>query len=198
MTTKILVLYYSRNGSVRAMMHEIVKGVESVHACEAMIRTVPPVAPMTEAHQHEAPEEKHLYVTVEDLKSCHGLIMGSPTRFGNMAAPLKYFWDTTGKEWFSGTLIGKPAAFFTSTSTMHGGQETTLLSMMIPLLHHGAILVGVPASVPETLSTQTGGSFYGATHVAGTAGSAALSQEEITICRALGKRLAEVATKLSR
>ncbi|MCD6048540.1 MAG: NAD(P)H-quinone oxidoreductase [Gammaproteobacteria bacterium] len=196
MSTKILVLYYSRGGSVRKMAEEIARGIESIADCEAMLRTVPPVATITEKQAHQTTAEKDPYASLEDLKICDGLAVGSPTRFGNMAAPMKYFWDTTGDDWFSGTLIGKPAAVFTSTATMHSGQESTLLSMMIPLLHHGLLIVGVPASEAASLSTKTGGSFYGPTHFAGPNNDPNLSEDEIKICRSLGKRLAEVSVKL--
>lgn len=198
MTCKLLVLYYSRSGSVRNMAREIARGIESVSDCEAMLRTVPPVAFINDDQEKQLPKQDDLYVSLQDLEECDGLALGSPTRFGNMAAPMKLFWDGTTKHWFSGTLIGKPACVFTSSATAHSGQESTLLSMMIPLLHHGLLILGVPASEAAVLSTKTGGSFYGASHVAGSDDSSTLSQEEITICRALGKRLAEVASKLKQ
>lgn len=197
MSCRILVLYYSRNNSVLHLAEEIAAGIENISSCEAFLRTVPPVAPLTEGINHQTDNSSpHEFVTLDDLKICDGLALGSPTRFGNMAAPMKYFWDTTTAEWFSGTLINKPAAVFTSTASLHCGQETTLLSMMLPLWHHGMILLGVPASEATVLSTSTGGSFYGATHVSGANADPTLSAEEIKICRTLGKRLAEVALKL--
>jgi len=198
MSIKILVMYYSRGGSVKNLAQAIVRGVESVPDCEAMLRTVPSVVAVGEKQETNTSVSQELYVTLEDLKACDGLAVGSPTRFGNMASPMKYFWDTTGGEWFAGTLIGKPASVFTSSSTLHCGQESTLLSMMIPLLHHGLMIVGVPASEANVLNTKTGGSFYGPTHHAGSSNSPALSNEENDICIALGKRLAEVAKKLKQ
>ncbi len=195
MENKILILYYSRTGAVKSMAQKVAQGVESVKDCEAVLRTVP----FSEADQiHHATKHEALdpFVTLDDLKNCDGLVMGSPTRFGNMAAGLKNFWDTTASIWFSGALINKPAGLFTSTSTMHSGQESTLLTMMIPLLHHGMIIVGVPASEPDTLSTRTGGSFYGATHFAGGQDNLPLSEEEIRICIALGKRVANISKKM--
>jgi NAD(P)H dehydrogenase (quinone) len=193
MTCKILVLYYSRTGSINNMAKEIAYGIEQISDCEAILRTVPAIAPVNSAEKIEAVESNDPYVTLQDLDMCDGLALGSPTRFGNMAAPMKYFWDTTTAHWFSGSLINKPAALFTSTASMHCGQESTLLTMMIPLLHHGMILVGVPASESAVLSTTTGGSFYGATHVAGSNANPILSADEIKVCRTLGKRLATTA-----
>jgi NAD(P)H dehydrogenase (quinone) len=196
--TEILVLFYSRNGSTAKLARQIARGVESVPGVIARLRTVPPVSAETEKVAPSVPEDGAVYVQHKDLKECAGLIMGSPTRFGNMAAPLKYFLDGTSAEWLSGTLSGKPAAVFTSTSTMHGGQEATLLSMMIPLLHQGMLLVGVPYTEPALSSTQAGGTPYGASHVAGTGKSPnALSKEEETLAQALGKRVAEIAVRLS-
>jgi NAD(P)H dehydrogenase (quinone) len=196
--TEILVLFYSRNGSTAKLARQIARGVESVPGVTARLRTVPPVSAETEKVAPSVPEDGAVYAQHKDLKECAGLIMGSPTRFGNMAAPLKYFLDGTSAEWLSGTLAGKPAAVFTSTSTMHGGQEATLLSMMIPLLHQGMLLVGVPYTEPALSSTQAGGTPYGASHVAGTGKSPnALSKEEETLAQALGKRVAEIAVRLS-
>lgn len=193
----ILVLYYSRNGSVAAMAREICRGVESAGAI-ARLRTVPPVSTVTEASQPEIPLDGPVYVSHDDLRDCAGLILGSPTRFGNMAAPLKYFLDTSSGPWLSGVLAGKPAAVFTSTSTQHGGQESTLLTMMLPLFHHGMLLAGIPYTEPALSSTQSGGTPYGASHVAGSgAGPAALSRDELTLCHALGRRVALVAQKLA-
>lgn len=192
----ILVLYYSRYGNTAKMAEEVVRGVESVSGIEARLRTVPPVSPTIEATETSIPNEGPPYVTLDDLKNCAGLALGSPTRFGNMAAPLKYFLDSTVELWLSGALISKPAGCFTSTASMHGGQETTLLSMMLPLLHHGALIVGVPYSQPELVQTTTGGTPYGPSHVAGIDAKLALSEHEIKLCRALGKRLAELALKL--
>jgi NAD(P)H dehydrogenase (quinone) len=193
----ILVLYYSRNGSVAAMAREVCRGVESAGAI-ARLRTVPPVSTVTEATQPEIPQDGPVYVSHDDLRDCAGLILGSPTRFGNMAAPLKYFLDTTSGPWLSGVLAGKPAAVFTSTSSMHGGQESTLLSMMLPLFHHGMLLAGIPYTEPALSSTLAGGTPYGASHVAGTASSPnALTRDELTLCHALGRRVAQVALKLA-
>ena len=194
---EILILYYSRGGSVARLARHIARGVEEA-GCTARLRTVPVVAPVTQIAAAVVPEEGAPYVELKDLAECAGLILGSPTRFGNMAAPLKYFLDSTGADWISGTLVGKPAAFFTSTSTMHGGQESTLLSMMLPLLHHGAIIVGIPFTEPLLSSTRTGGTPYGASHVAGNDDKAPISEEEKLLARALGRRLAETARKLAQ
>lgn len=196
--TEILVLFYSRNGSTAKLARQIARGVESVEGVRARLRTVPPVSAETEQVAPAVPEEGAVYVQHRDLKECAGLIMGSPTRFGNMAAPMKYFLDGTSALWLSGSLVGKPAAVFTSTSTMHGGQESTLLSMMTPLFHHGMVLVGVPYSEPALSSTERGGTPYGASHVAGTGKSPqALARDEETLALALGKRVAEIAVKLA-
>jgi len=193
----ILVLYYSRNGSVAAMAREICRGVEAAGAI-ARLRTVPPVSTVTEATQPDIPDDGPIYVSHDDLRACSGLILGSPTRFGNMAAPLKYFLDTTSGPWLAGALAGKPAAVFTSTSTQHGGQESTLLGMMLPLLHHGMVISGIPYSEPALSSTQSGGTPYGASHVAGTGSSPApLTRDEAALCQALGRRVATLARKLS-
>ena len=193
----ILVLYYSRSGSVARLARHIARGIGEVDGMVARIRSVPPVAPITETAAPPVPEDGAPYVDKRDLAECVGLAIGSPTRFGNMAAPLKHFFDTLGTEWASGTLVGKPAAVFTSTSTMHGGQESTLLSMMTPLLHHGCILVGIPYTEPALTSTRSGGTPYGASHVAGGKDDIEPTAEEAQLARALGKRLAGVAAKLS-
>jgi NAD(P)H dehydrogenase (quinone) len=192
----ILILYYSRNGSVAQLARQIARGVEE-GGLTARLRTVPVVAPVTEASAPPVPDDGAPYVDKRDLAECAGLILGSPTRFGNMAAPVKYFIDTLGAEWASGTLVGKPAAVFGSSATMHGGQESTLLTMMVPLLHHGMVLVGLPFTETRLSSTRSGGSPYGATHVAGADASPELSDDEKHLARALGKRVAEVARKLS-
>jgi NAD(P)H dehydrogenase (quinone) len=193
----ILVLYYSRGGSVARLARHIARGIGEVDGMIARIRSVPPVAPITETAAPPVPEDGAPYVDKRDLAECVGLAIGSPTRFGNMAAPMKHFFDTLGTEWASGTLVGKPAAVFTSTSTMHGGQESTLLSMMTPLLHHGCILVGIPYTEPALTSTRSGGTPYGASHVAGSKDDIEPTAEEAQLARALGKRLAGVAAKLS-
>lgn len=193
----ILILYYSRSGAVALLARQIARGVEEA-GCTARLRTVPQLAPTTQVAAAAVPEEGAPYVEKKDLAECAGLILGSPTRFGNMAAPLKHFLDSTGAEWVSGTLVGKPAAVFTSTSSMHGGQESTLLSMMLPLLHHGALIVGIPFTEPLLGSTRTGGTPYGASHVAGNDGQLPLSEEEKSLARALGRRVAQTARKLAR
>jgi len=195
--TEILVLYYSAGGSVRDMAHLIARGTTQVTGASARLRTVPPVAPRTQVTEPPVPDEGAPYVELTDLEQCSGLVLGSPTRFGNMAAPLKYFLDTTGALWAKGTLAGKPAAVFTSTASLHGGQETTLTSMMLPLLHHGMLIVGLPYTLPEVNHTASGGGPYGASHWAGTADDKPLSDDERTLCLALGKRLAEAAVKLA-
>jgi NAD(P)H dehydrogenase (quinone) len=192
----ILVLYYSRNGSVKQMAQYIARGIESIPGTEAKIRTVPPVSPTTEATAPSIPDNGAPYVTLEDLKECAGLALGSPTRFGNMAAPMKYFLDQTSGLWLSGHLINKPAVVFSSTSTLHGGQESTLLSMMLPLFHLGFVMLGLPYTEPDLNTTQTGGTPYGASHVAGISGKNPISEEEQRLCIALGKRLADIAGKL--
>jgi NAD(P)H dehydrogenase (quinone) len=194
---EILVLYYSRNGSTARLARQVARGVESVAGVGARLRTVPPVAPETEKTLPPVPEDGAPYAQHKDLKECAGLILGSPTRFGNMAAPMKHFLDTTGALWLSGGLVGKPAAVFTSTGTMHGGQESTLLSMMTPLFHHGMLLVGLPYTEAALSSTQSGGTPYGASHVAGTGKAPnALSNDEGTLAVALGRRVAELALRL--
>ncbi len=193
----ILILYYSRNGSVAQLARQVARGVEE-GGLTARLRTVPMVAPVTQTAAPAVPEDGAPYVEKKDLAECAGLILGSPTRFGNMAAPVKHFIDTLGGEWVSGTLVGKPAAVFTSSATMHGGQESTLLTMMVPLIHHGMLIVGLPFTETRLSSTRTGGSPYGATHVSGPDASPDLSEDEKHLARALGKRVAEVAGKLAR
>jgi len=193
----ILVLFYSATGSVRRLADAVARGVESVDGMRARVRTVPKVAPVTEKAAPAVPPEGAPYVEAGDLAECAGIALGSPTRFGNMAAPLKYFIDGLGPEWARGTLAGKPAAVFTSTSTIHGGNEATLLAMMLPLLHHGMLIVGIPYTEPELNSTRTGGTPYGATHVSGTANDRPVSDEESKLAFALGKRLATVAKRLA-
>jgi len=193
---EILVLYYSRHGNVAAMAHTVARGVETVPGMQARLRTVPPVSTVCEAIQDTIPEQGPPFATVDDLQACHGLALGSPTRFGNMAAPLKYFLDGTATQWLAGALTGKPAAVFTSTSSMHGGQETTLLSMMLPLLHHGMILLGIPYRETDLVHTASGGTPYGASHLAGPDSKRPLTEEEKRLCLALGKRLAETARAL--
>jgi NAD(P)H dehydrogenase (quinone) len=195
--TEILILYYSQGGAVRDMAQQIARGVEIVSGAKARIRTVPKVSTVCEATAPDIPDSGAPYVELADLEECAGLAVGSPTRFGNMAAPLKYFLDGTSGLWLKGSLIGKPAAVFTSSASMHGGNEATLLSMMIPLLHHGMVIVGLPYSNPELVSTTGGGTPYGASHVAGPNDDAPLSDAEKKLCIALGKRLAETALKLS-
>ncbi|QNK02513.1 NAD(P)H:quinone oxidoreductase [Dyella telluris] len=197
MSHDILVLYYSRSGHTAQLARLIARGVEEVPGMRARLRQVPPVAPVTEVAQPPEPDAGAPYVTREDLAECAGLALGSPTRFGNMAAPLKYFLDSTGAEWASGVLAGKPAAVFTATSTMHGGQESTLLTMALPLLHHGMLLVGLPYTEPALTATLSGGTPYGASHVAGPKGDNAISEHERELARALGRRLADVARRLA-
>jgi NAD(P)H dehydrogenase (quinone) len=194
---ELLVLYYSRHGAIREMARLVARGIEQVPGASARLRTVPQVASVTTVAQPAIPEAGAPYCEIADLEQCAGIALGSPTRFGNMAAPMKHFWDGTGALWLKGALAGKPAAVFTSTSSLHGGQETTLLSMMLPLMHHGMLLVGLPYTMPELSTTQTGGTPYGASHVAGSASDRPLSAEEKTLCIALGRRLAEIAVKLS-
>lgn len=193
----ILVLYYSRHGSVKQMAQYIARGVESVHQMEARIRTVPNVSPHTEASESAVPESGAPYATLEDLKNCAGLALGSPTRFGNMAAPMKYFIDQTTSLWVAGSLVDKPAMVFSSTASLHGGQESTLLSMMVPLFHLGFVMAGIPYTNNELNITTTGGTPYGATHVTGSDGKNPISTEEQHLCVAAGKRLAMLAGKLN-
>ena len=195
--TEVLVLYYSRHGATAELARQAARGVESVDDVEARVRTVPQVSTVAEASEPDIPGSGPPYVTLEDLKECQGLIVGSPTRFGNMAAPLKYFLDSTGSLWLSGDLAGKPAGVLTSTSTMHGGQESTLITMMLPLLHHGMLIVGVPYTEPALTKTKSGGTPYGASHVANYDGPPKLTKEEKELAQVLGKRVAEVAAKLS-
>ena len=192
----VLVLYYSRYGATAEMARRIARGVEEVSGIEARLRTVPPVSTVCEATQDSVPDSGAPYATVEDLKDCAGLALGSPTRFGNMAAPVKYYLDGTSSLWLTGSLVGKPAAVFTSTSSLHGGQETTLTSMMLPLLHHGMLLLGLPYSEPELLTTTAGGTPYGASHLAGPESNLPLTEEEARLCSALGRRLATAALRL--
>jgi NAD(P)H dehydrogenase (quinone) len=194
----ILVLYYSRRGAVAQMAQQIARGIGSVGGVEARVRTVPEVSPQHEATGDAIPADGPPYVTLADLEDCIGLALGSPTRFGNMAAPLKYFLDTTGAQWLSAALAGKPAAVFTSSSSMHGGQETTLVSMMLPLLHHGMVLLGLPYTEEALMRTASGGTPYGASHVAGARSDLALSADERILCQALGRRLARTALALAR
>ncbi|WP_375122549.1 NAD(P)H:quinone oxidoreductase [Pseudomonas sp. LW8] len=194
-TPYILVLYYSRNGSTNEMARQIARGVEQA-GMEARLRTVPAISTECEAVAAEIPAEGALYASLDDLKKCAGLALGSPTRFGNMAAPLKYFLDGTSNLWLTGALVGKPAGVFTSTASLHGGQETTLLSMMLPLLHHGMLITGLPYSESALLETEGGGTPYGASHHAGADGKNGLDQHEVALCRALGLRLAKTAQKL--
>lgn len=194
----VLVLYYSRTGSVAQLANLIARGVESVLGIEARIRTVPPISTVCEAVDSPVPSEGAPYVSLEDLKHCSGLALGSPTRFGNMAAPLKYFLDTTSALWLEGALIDKPAGVFSSSGSWHGGQETTLLSMMLPLLHHGMLMVGLPYSIEELSHTQTGGTPYGPTHVAGIDNKMPISHEEKKLAIAFGARIAEVALKMEK
>lgn len=195
--TEILILYYSRGGSVAELARHIARGVEEVDGCRARLRTVPAVAPVTQHAAPGVPDVGAPYVEKRDLAECSGLILGSPTRFGNMAAPVKHFLDSTGAEWASGALVGKPGAVFTSTASMHGGQESTLLSMMIPLLHHGLVLVGIPYTEPLLSSTREGGTPYGASHVAGADDQPRSSDAERTLARVLGRRVADLARRLS-
>ena len=196
MSRDILVLYYSRHGAVKQMAQLFARGIEQIPGAGARLRTVPPVSAVTEARAPAVPESGAPYVELADLAECAGLALGSPTRFGNMAAPLKAFWDSTSELWLNGALEGKPAAVFTSTSTMHGGQETTLISMMLPLLHHGMLIVGLPYTEPELTTTRSGGTPYGASHTAGTASDEPLTEHEKKLCIAQGRRLARIALKL--
>jgi NAD(P)H dehydrogenase (quinone) len=193
----VLVLYYSATGSVRALAQSLARGVDSVEGMHARVRTVPKVATVIEAPAPAVPPDGPPYAEARDLEDCVALALGSPTRFGNMAAPLKHFIDGLGPEWARGTLAGKPAAVFSSTASMHGGQEATLLSMMLPLLHHGMFIVGLPYTEPDLNATRSGGAPYGATHVSGAANDRPVSDEEARLAFALGKRLAAAAKKLS-
>lgn len=193
----ILVLFYSSNGAVRALAESVARGIETVEGMRSRVRTVPRVSPVTEVAAPAVPPSGPPYVEPRDLEECAALALGSPTRFGNMAAPVKHFLDTLGGEWTRGTLAGKPAAVFTSTSSMHGGQEATLLTMMVPLLHHGMVIVGIPYTEPDLNTTRGGGTPYGASHVAGPLGDLPVSDEEKRLAFALGRRLAGVARKLA-
>lgn len=195
--TEILVLYYSRHGSTAELAAQVARGVNSVEGATAKVRTVPTVSPETEAVSDSIPDSGAPYATLADLQSCDGLVLGSPTRFGNMAAPLKYFLDGTAGVWMAGQLEGKPAGVFTSTSSMHGGQETTLLTMALPLLHHGMLLAGVPYSEPALNGTTSGGTPYGASHVAAEQGQTTPTKDEAAIAQTLGKRIADIAARLN-
>lgn len=194
----ILILYYSRYGAVAEMANQIARGVAEITGMEARVRTVPKVSTVCEATEEDIPADGAPYATLEDVRDCAGIILGSPTRFGNMAAPLKYFIDGMSSLWLSGGLAGKPAAVFSSTSSLHGGQEATLLTMMVPLLHHGAIIVGLPFTETDLLTTQSGGTPYGPTHLAGSESKNPLTEEEKRLCKALGKRMALIAEKLMK
>ncbi len=193
---EILVLYYSQSGHVSNMAEHIARGVETVEGCSAKLRTVPEISTVCEAVEDTIPQQGHLYVSHDDLKHCDGLALGSPTRFGNMAAPLKYFIDKSSDIWLSGSLIGKPAGVFTSTGSLHGGQESTLLSMMLPLMHHGMMILGLPYSESTLMTTTDGGTPYGASHLAGHNNDRTLSEQEAQLCHALGKRIANTAKAL--
>lgn len=194
----ILVLYYSRHGSTHQLARLIAQGIDSVSGCEARIRTVPAISTVTESTAPSIPTDGAPYVELSDFKECAGLALGSPTRFGNMASAMKYFWDGTAADWVSGTLCGKPACVFTSTGSLHGGQESTLLSMMLPLMHHGMLIMGLPYTHPELMSTKSGGSPYGATHWSGLDGKLPMTEDTRTLAIALGKRLAETALQLQK
>ena len=191
------MLYYSQGGAVKQLAQFVARGIEQVPGVKARLRTVPKVAPITQQIAPAVPDSGAPYAELKDLQECIGLALGSPTRFGNMAAPLKYFWDSSGELWLNGTLAGKPASVFTSTGSQHGGQETTLISMMLPLLHHGMLIVGLPYTESTLSATTSGGSPYGASHVAGQANEAPISDDEKKLAIALGKRLAQVALKLA-
>ena len=193
---QILVLYYSTHGNTAAMARHIARGVEHIEHASAVVRTVPRLSTGIGYQAAAIPQEGPPYAELEDLNDCDGLILGSPTRFGNMAAALKYFLDSSNAQWASGALIGKPAGVFTSTASLHGGQESTLLSMMLPLIHHGMVVAGLPYSEPQLLKTRSGGTPYGASHLAGADGQRALDEDEIALCQALGRRIAELATVL--
>jgi NAD(P)H dehydrogenase (quinone) len=193
---EILVLYYSRGGSIARLARQIARGIGEVDGMAARLRSVPPVAPVTQVASPPEPEDGAPYVDPRDLRECIGLLVGSPTRFGNMAAPMKHFFDGLGSEWASGTLVGKPAAAFTSTATMHGGQESTLLTMLVPLLHHGCVIAGIPFTEAALNTTRSGGTPYGASHVAGAHDQPEPTDEEAQLARALGRRIAGLALKL--
>ncbi len=189
----VLVLFYSRNGATEKLAQQVARGVELVPGISARLRTVPAISAATEQTENDIPEDGPLYCEADDLRHCAGLVMGSPTRFGNMAAPLKYFIDQSSGLWLSGSLVDKPAAVFTSTSSLHGGQESTLLSMMLPLLHHGMVVMGLPYSEAGLMTAESGGSPYGASHWAGDDNSRAIDDNEASLCRALGARVARHA-----
>lgn len=193
----ILVLYYSRNGAVAQLARQIARGIGEVEGMTARLRCVPPVSEVTTTAAPPVPEDGAPYVEAHDLEECAGLVVGSPTRFGNMAAPMKHWFDGLGAQWASGLLVGKPAAVFTSSSTMHGGQESTLLTMMVPLLHHGCVIVGIPFTEPRLSTTRTGGTPYGASHVCGVEDDPRPSEDEAHLARALGRRMASIAGKLA-
>ncbi|ALJ27252.1 MULTISPECIES: NAD(P)H:quinone oxidoreductase [Stenotrophomonas] len=195
---EILVLYYSRGGSVARLARQIARGIGEVPGMSARLRTVPPVAAVTQTSAPPVPEDGAPYVEVADLEQCDGIVLGSPTRFGNMAAPVKHFLDGLGAQWVNGTLSGKPAAVFTSTASMHGGQESTLLSMQLPLLHHGCLIVGIPFTEPALSHTTGGGTPYGASHVAGAQDDPQPSDDEAHLARVLGRRVADIARRLAR
>ncbi len=195
---EILVLFYSRHGAVRELAHLVARGIESVPGMGSRIRTVPKVSPVCDSVAPDIPEEGPPYAELRDLEECAGIVVGSPTRFGNMAAPMKYFWDGTAPLWLKGALAGKPAAVFTSASSLHGGHESTLISMMLPLLHHGMVIVGLPYTEPDLATTGAGGTPYGASHLAGTANDLPITEQEKRLCIAMGRRIAEIALKLSR
>lgn len=195
---EILVLYYSHHGAVKQMAQFVARGIGEVDGVAARVRTVPRVSTVTEATEPAIPDSGAPYAELRDLEDCIGIAVGSPTRFGNMAAAMKYFWDGTGSLWLKGALTGKPAAVFTSSSSMHGGQETTLTSMMLPLLHHGMLILGLPYTEPELLHTASGGTPYGASHTAGVSSDQPVTEHERKLCIALGRRLAQTAVKLAR
>jgi NAD(P)H dehydrogenase (quinone) len=197
-TPFVLVLYYSRHGATAAMARQVARGVEAVAGIDARLRTVPAISAVCEQTEDEIPADGPLYCELDELRDCAGLVLGSPTRFGNMASPLKYFLDQSSGLWLSGALIDRPAAVFTSTSSLHGGQESTLLSMMLPLLHHGMVLVGLPYSEPGLMTSNAGGTPYGASHWAGADNNRPLQEQEAGLCRALGKRVARLALGLAR
>lgn len=194
---EILVLYYSRHGSVANLAKTISHGIESIDGCSARVRTVPNVSANCEATEDSIPDTGPPYASLSDLEQCDGIIIGSPAYFGNMAAPLKYFLDQTTPQWLSGALVNKPAAAFTSSSSFHGGQEAALFSMLVPLMHHGAIVLGIPYTEESLNTTQTGGTPYGATHISGQDSKLPFSDDEKNLCHALGKRVAEVASRLN-
>ena len=194
---EILVLYYSQGGSVRELAQLIARGIDSVQGSKARLRTVPKVSTNCEASEPDIPEAGDVYVELSDLEECAGLALGSPTRFGNMAAPMKYFLDSTSGLWLKGTLIGKPACVFTSSGSLHGGNESTLLTMILPLLHHGMTILGIPYSEASLVTTQSGGTPYGASHIGGAMNDKPISEDEKKLCIALGKRLAKTALKLN-